>query len=194
MLVGLMDEREPALPRELVEALRDRLGDPRSAPGGGSAGAIAAAMAASLVAKAARRSADSWPDAPGAAAQAELLGGRCVELAETDSQAFAAALRALDRRTELERPLAESVDVLLTLAEVAADVAELAARTAEHCDGTYRADAVCAALLAESAVSSAAVLVAANLTVTERDERLLRAKRVAGQATAALGRALESGP
>jgi hypothetical protein len=150
-------------------------------------------MAASLVAKAARRSADSWRDAAGVAAQAESLASRCDELAESDARAFAAALRALEERSDVEGPLAESVDVLLVLCETATDVADLAARTAEQCDGTYRADAVCAALLAEAATSSVAVLVAANLTVTERDERLLRAKRLSAAATTALRRALESG-
>lgn len=191
-----MDEQngQQAFPEGIVDALRERLADPTSAPGGGSAGGVASAMAASLVAKAARRSAESWRDAAGVAAQAESLARRCGELAESDSRVFAEALRALESREELERPLAESVVVLLELVEAAADVAELAARTAEHCDGTYRADAMCAALLAEAASSSAAILVAANLTVTEHDERLLRARRIAGAATAALARALESGP
>jgi formiminotetrahydrofolate cyclodeaminase len=183
-----------AFPEGVVESLRARLADPGSAPGGGSAGAVAAAMAASLVAKAARRSAGSWREAMGVVAQAESLAARCSELAEADARAFAGALRALEDRSDLERRLAESVTVLLELGETAADVAELAARTAEHCDGTYRADAVCAALLAEAATSSTAVLVAANLTVTARDERLVRARRLSAAATDALRRALESGP
>ncbi len=172
----------------------ERLADPRSAPGGGSASAVAVEMAAALVVKAARRSAETWPEARGAAAQAGALATRCSELAELDSRAFGAALKALEGRAEVEGPLRESVDVLLALAETAADLAELAASTAEHCDGTFRGDAICAALLAEAAACGAAVLVAGNLTVTSNDERLRRAKRLGELATRAVARALETGP
>ena len=118
---------------------------------------------------------------------------RCSELSESLSLAFAAALQALEDRTEIEPRLHESVAVLLALVEAAADVAELAASTAEHCDGTFRGDAVCAALLAEAAACGAAVLVAGNLTVTANDERLRRAKQLAAAATKSVQRALESG-
>jgi hypothetical protein len=151
-------------------------------------------MAAALVAKAARRSADTWPDALGVAAQAAAFGARGSELAETDSRVFAAALQALGASVDVEPRLTETVVVLLALGETAADLAELAARTAEQCDGTFRADAVCAALLAEAAACSAAVLVAGNLTVTPGDERLLRARQLAELATGAVRRALEAGP
>ena len=183
-----------AFPETTFGSLWERLADPGAGPGGGSAAALAAGMAAALIAKAARQSVDSWPDAAGVAAQAGSFGTRCAELAESDSQAFAAALRALEDRAEVDTHLTRTVVVLLALGETAADVAELAARTAEHCDGVFRGDAVCAALLAEAAASAAAVLVAGNLTVTGEDERLRRARRLAETATAALRRALESGP
>jgi formiminotetrahydrofolate cyclodeaminase len=151
-------------------------------------------MAAALVAKAARRSSDTWPDARGVAAQAASLAARCSELADSDERAFAAALKALEERTAVERHLDETVVVLLALGETAADVAELAARTAEHCDGTFRGDAVSATLLAEAAARTAAALVQGNLTVVRDDPRLLRAKRSAEAAGAAARRALEEGP
>jgi methenyltetrahydrofolate cyclohydrolase len=178
----------------LLDDLWERLAEPRTAPGGGSAAAIAARLATALVAKAARRSADSWPDAPGVAAQAVSLGNRCSELAEADSRAFGAALEALEERRRIEVRLEESVTTLLAIAEAAADVAELAALTAEKCDGTFRGDAVTGALLAEAGGCAAAVLVASNLGVTREDDRLRRAQKLAGQATAAVRRALEAGP
>jgi formiminotetrahydrofolate cyclodeaminase len=174
--------------------LWDRLADPQAAPGGGSASAVAAELAAALVAKAARRSAGSWPDAHGVAAQAASLAARLSELAESDSRAFAAALEALEARADIERHLDQTVVELLALAETATDVAELAALTAEQCDGTFRGDAICAALLAEAAARGAAVLVSGNLTVADEDERLRRARRLADLATEAVRRALQSGP
>ena len=174
--------------------LWDRLADPGAAPGGGSAAAVAAGMAAALTAKAARRSVETWPDAPGVAAQAGSLAKRCAELAEADSHAFAAALQALESRADVALPLEETVDVLLELGETAADVAELAVRTAEHCDGTFRGDAVSATLLAEAATRVVAALIAGNLTVGEGDERLRRAQRLGDVAGTAARRALEAGP
>lgn len=187
------EETRPFLELSL-RAMWDRLADPRAAPGGGSAAAVAAGMAAALVAKAARRSADSWSEARGVAAQAGSLASRCSELAESDSRAFAAALQALDEGTAIQVHLDRAAVVLLALGEAAADVAELAVRTAEHCDGTFRGDAVSAALLAEGAALCAVALVATNLTVAEGDERLIRARRFAETATTAARRAFDAGP
>ena len=191
-----MTERDetPAVSELSLPSLWERLADPQAATGGGSAAAVAAGMAAALVAKAARRSADSWPEAAGVAAQARSLAARCLELAESDSRAFAAALQALGDRTEIDVRLDQAVVVLLAVGEVATDVAELAARTAEHCDGTFRGDAVSAALLAEAAAHGAAALVAGTLTVAEGDPRLIRARRSADAATAAARCALDTGP
>jgi formiminotetrahydrofolate cyclodeaminase len=179
------------LPLEKVWA---RLAHPQDALGGGSAAALALGTAAALVAKAARHSVGSWPEAAGAAAQARSLQARCSLLAEFDARAFAAALRALERRVDVEIRVAETLVPLMRLGETAVDVAELAAETAERCDGTFRADAVTAALLAEAAAHSAAALVTANLTVVEGDERLQRARRLAELATAAARRARGAGP
>ncbi len=177
----------------MVRRLCDRLGIRAPHPGGASASAVAAGMSAALVAKAARRSEPSWAEADAVALQADLLGARCSELAESASRAFAAALKALEDRTDIEAHLNRTVVDLLALAEVSVEVAGLAARTAERCDGTFRGDAVCAALLAEAAACGAAVLVAGNLTVTEGDKRLREAKQHASRATEAVRRALEAG-
>jgi formiminotetrahydrofolate cyclodeaminase len=187
-------EESLARPEPATDDLWSALADPQTAPGGGSAAAIAARLATALVAKAARRSADSWPDAPGVAAQATSLADRCAELAEADARAFGAALKALEERRGIEARLEESVTALLAITEAAADVGELAALTAEKCDGTFRGDAVTGALLAEAGACAAAILVAGNLGVTRDDDRLQQARQLAAQATAAVRRALEAGP
>ena len=65
------------------------------------------------------------------------------------------------------------------------DVAALAAVVAERGDQALRADAVSAALLAEAAARAAATLVEVNLGTTSSDERVARARDLAGSATAA---------
>jgi hypothetical protein len=60
----------------------------------------------------------------------------------------------------------------------------------EDCDPSLRADATAAAMLALGATRAAAHLVEINLGVLERDERLLRATRLAADAAAASARTL----
>src|SRR2546423_10107222 len=62
-------------------------------PGAGSVAALVTAAAAGLLAKVARASAD-WPEAAGAAAQAESLRERAAPLAELDAREYEAALHA----------------------------------------------------------------------------------------------------
>jgi formiminotetrahydrofolate cyclodeaminase len=165
-----------------------------TAPGGGSAAAVAATMAASLTIKAARRSLDSWTEAPGVLAQARALEARCAELARVDADAFAVALAALEKGEAVEAPLDRAASVLLDLAETAADIATLAARTAEKGDGTFRGDAASATVLAAAATLAAEALISGNLTVTRSDARLTKAHLLAEGAAAAALRALAAGP
>ncbi len=96
------------------------------------------------------------------------------------------------RRTESSRQKLDlSVVVPLQIAETAADTASLAALAAELCDGTFRADAAAAAVLAAAGARAAAHLVAVNLTVQEGDQRLTRARRNADSAEDAAARALD---
>lgn len=168
-----------------VDELLDLVADEAPAPASGSAAALTAAVAAALVAMVGRRSLDSWPDAPGIAAQAVARRTRCLELATRDAEAFESAVEALGLGQGVERPLRHTVDVLLELADAAADIAELAALGSERSDPLVRADAASAALLAESAVRVTGSLIRVNLTVIPRDERLRRldlAERAAEQA------------
>ena len=112
----------------------------------GSATGIAAAMSAALVAMAAERSRGSWAGAGGAIAQAGTLQQRCLELARADVEAFGRAAAALERGTDVEEPLRETVDLLLALGEAACDIGELAALVSPHCERLVHADAEAAAL------------------------------------------------
>jgi len=175
----------------------DSLSAPAPTPGGGAVAALTVSLAAGLVTMAARRSVDSWSDAPGVAAQARALLARAGPLAQTDADAWHAALAALEEprgETELEERLAKAAEVPLAIADTAADVAELAALAAEMGEGTYRGDAAAAAVLAEAGARAAAKLVGLNLTVTADDARMVRARGAAEAARAAAARALDSGP
>jgi glutamate formiminotransferase/formiminotetrahydrofolate cyclodeaminase len=184
--------------REFLE----RLSADTPAPGGGSAAALTVTFAASLVTMVARHSRSNWPDAGSVAAQARKLQARCSPLAQQDAEAWVEALEALHRDgtesrprdADLEGKLARAAEVPLWIAEVGADVAVLAALTAERGEGTYRGDAAAAAVLAHAGARAAANLVALNLGMREHDVRLGQARRSEEAAAAAAARALDAGP
>jgi formiminotetrahydrofolate cyclodeaminase len=181
-----------------LSGLLDALEAPAPSPCGGSAAALSGAMGASLVVLAARRAGD-WDEAGGAAAQGVALRERLVRLAEEDARAYAAAMEALaaargaggDRDRLLGLALERAADVPLAIAAATADLAELAAATAEHAPPSLRPDAVTAVLLAESACRSCARLVEVNLSVLPDDGRVAEARALAAAAAQARSRALE---
>jgi methenyltetrahydrofolate cyclohydrolase len=178
----------------------ERLGTGKPAPGSGSASALTVAFAAGLVVMVARRSADSWEESAGVAAQALSLQARAAPLALADAQVWAQALEALESAEdeaaapngELEQKLDLSAAVPLQIAEAAADTAVLAALAAELGEGAYRPDAAAAAVLAAAGARAAAHLVAVNLAVQEGDDRLVRARASEETAAGAAARALDS--
>jgi formiminotetrahydrofolate cyclodeaminase len=181
-----------------VEAFLDELAARQRIPGAGTAAAMTAAMGAALVARAARYSGASWPGAEAAAAQAEALRARVLALRPELEETFGRALRELDeprdadpdrRNFALGQALEHSVEPLLKLSEVSADVANLAADVAERGTQELRADVAAGAALAESAARTAAVLVAANLGAAPGDERLARAEFAATSSRSAVRRA-----
>jgi formiminotetrahydrofolate cyclodeaminase len=178
-----------------VAALLDEVSSPEPMPGAGYCAALALEMAAGLVTMAARVSRAEWGEARGAAAQATTLRERVAPLAERNVEAYRDAVTLLSaaeskgRDEELRDALARAAGVPLEIAEIAVDVASLAAVVAERGDQALRADAVSAALLAEAAARAAATLVEVNLGTTSSDERVARAGDLAGSAAAAAERA-----
>lgn len=176
----------------------DALEEPDPLPASGAAAATAAALSSSLVAMAARATPE-WAEAKGVAAQALKLRRRLAELARTNAEAFAAVLSQLDtpgtergRDARLARALDRSSELPLAIAETAADVAALAAFTAERSIPRHRADAVAATALAEGAAVAAAHLVESNLLAVPGDDRCARARAAAEAAGAARRLAEES--
>src|SRR5215213_1668653 len=162
-------------------------------PAGGSAAAIAVAMGAGLTAMCARNSRDEWPEARGATAQAETLRARIEPLAQTDAEVYENALAAFRlperlepevRNATLGVALERAAAVPLAIAEVGADVADLAASLAENGNPRVRGDAIAGALLAE------AYLVRVNLGAAPEDVRVTRADANAKAASQSVRRAL----
>jgi formiminotetrahydrofolate cyclodeaminase len=178
----------------------ERLGTRGPSPGSGSASALTVAFAAGIVVMVARHSADSWDESAGIAAQALALQARAAPLALANAQVWDEAVEALEAARadeaqvngELEAKLDLSAAVPLEIAETAADTASLAALAAELGEGTYRADAAAAAVLAAAGARAAAHLVAVNLTVKNGDVRLVRARACEEVAADAAARALDS--
>lgn len=176
-----------------LKDLLDSFASDDPAPAAGSAAAIVVAMAAGLIAKSARASPD-WGQAASAIAQAERLRRRTAPLAQGDADAYLEALAALHLPKQLESEVrdlalgqvfARAAEIPLAIAEAGADVACLAAAAADGGAPEHRAEAVTAALLAESGTRAAAYLVAANLTIRADDERVERARAVTEVASTA---------
>jgi formiminotetrahydrofolate cyclodeaminase len=157
---------------------------------------LTVALAAGLVAMVARSSPTSWPESKGVAAQAQALVDRVMPLVHTDAHAWEQALAALEESGAgdhaLEAKLEVAAAVPIEIAEAGADAAVLAELAADRGDGTFRADAVAAAVLAAAGAQAATHLVAVNLGVREGDERLARAQRSAVAAADAARRTLDA--
>jgi methenyltetrahydrofolate cyclohydrolase len=177
----------------------EELATDKPAPGGGSVSAAVVAMAAGLVEKTALISPD-WDDAGGIAAQAQSLRRRALPLADEDAVVYGAVLEAMrtnrdkpaeHRDFELGQALSRAADVPLAIAEIGADVAQLAAVAADHGNPSLRGDAAAAAALAAAGARAAANLVEINLGTAPDDARIETARRAveaaAGAAAAALG-------
>lgn len=179
--------------RQSVRELLDALAEPSPMPAGGSAAAVAVAMAASLLTMASRISVGHWDEAAACAAQATALGRRAAPLAHDDAQAYADVLRLRREHAddvELERAFEHAAELPLRIAEVGADVAELAAHAAPRVTQAVHGDAAAAAVLAQAGTGIAAHLVAINLATRVGDERIARADELAAAAARAATRAV----
>jgi formiminotetrahydrofolate cyclodeaminase len=152
------------------------------APGGGSVGAVVASLAAGLTAMAARFAPDEWARRAEVVGRAEKLRARVESLADADAEAYGAFL--IDRSHEnVERTIA----IPFELAEVAAEVAELATLVASEGNPNLSGDACAGADLAAAATSIAARLVAINADAS--DARVAEAAALAAGAAKAAQRA-----
>jgi formiminotetrahydrofolate cyclodeaminase len=162
-------------------------------PGSGSVAALVTAAAAGLLAKVARASTESWDEARTAAAQAQALCDRVTPLADLAAEAYEAALDAREYGYddfELGRAFAAAAEPPMQIVETATDVALLSVVVARCCDPSLRPDAIAAAALAVGAARAAAELVAANLTASATDDRVLRVRAFVAEAADAAEHAL----
>lgn len=92
----------------------------------------------------------------------------------------------------LERTLEAAAEVPIRIADAAVDAALLAELAADRGEGTYRADAAVAALLAAAAARAASHLVEVNLGMRKDDPRLAEVRRSVDAASTAATRALDA--
>ena len=154
-------------------------------------------MAAGLVAMAARFSARQLPEAGDLADRADTLRHMAAQLADMDARAYTAVLEALRLPREAgqrREALLGAALVPLEIAEIGAEVAQLAARVAEAGNPNLRGDAATGAVLAAASARSAACLVDINVDLGELDpelsRRAARAVRAAADADDSAGRRL----
>ena len=195
---------EPADRSADVHYALDRVAEAAVVPGGGATATAVAALAAALLTMTSQRSRESWPEAGGAIGQAEALRDRAARLVQESAEAYERAVERLRgdgtasddpeaRDWELGVVLERAAAAPLALAEVAADVVDLAAEVAERCDPTVRGDAVAASLLAQAGVRVGAHLVEINLATRGDDPRMQRVRTLIARAERSGQRALASG-
>jgi methenyltetrahydrofolate cyclohydrolase len=152
------------------------------APGGGAVAAVALALAAGLTAMAARFAPDDWERRAEIVGRAEELRAQAEPLADADADAYGAFMAA---RTD--ESLERIVAIPFELAEIAAEVTDLAVAVAGEGNPNVSGDAAAGADLAAAVASIAARLVRINAGAA--DERTQAARRLAAQAAEAAARA-----
>ena len=152
------------------------------APGGGAVAAVVAALAAGLTAMAARFAPEEWERRAEVVGRAEELRARLEPLADADAEAYGAFL-AEPGPAAAERIVA----IPHELAELADEVARLAALVAAEGNPNVSGDAAAGADLAAAAASVAARLTAIN--AAGRDPRVGEARALAERAAAAAAQA-----
>jgi formiminotetrahydrofolate cyclodeaminase len=162
------------------------------APGGGASAAVTVALAASLSSMSARFSTDHLAEAAALAERAETLRSEVSPLAQADAAAYGRVLEAYrierdeeGRRQRIREALSGAANVPLSIAEIGAEVAGIAARLAEVGNPNLKGDAVTAVELAGAGVRAAATLVEINISAGAADEgRLARASELVSETVA----------
>jgi formiminotetrahydrofolate cyclodeaminase len=183
-----MSEELQELP---LGALWDRVAEGGRGMGAGAVAAATAANAASLAEMVSRASVDMWPEAADVAGQAHALRTWAMQLAQVNMEVYGSAKEALTsayagggETDSLQDSLGEAMEVPLRIAELAAEVAMLAARAAESGDYDLRPDAAAAGALAAASARAASHLVSINLTAAPGDPRTGAARAAAEDAEA----------
>jgi formiminotetrahydrofolate cyclodeaminase len=151
------------------------------APGGGAVAAVALALAAGLTAMAARFAPDHWERRAEIVGRAEELRALAEPLADADAEAYGAFMAA---RTD--ESVERIVAIPFELAEIAAEVADLAVIVAGDGNPNVSGDAAAGADLAAAVASIAARLVRINAGTADR--RTQEAHRLAARAAEAAAR------
>lgn len=105
-----------------------------------------------------------WSDAAAAYERAQAIRLRAEELIELDSIAFLEFLEASRAGSNVERARKKTIDIPMEVASLAAEVVELAHAMEKHGNPNLKADAAAAAILAQAAATTAAMLVTVNVT------------------------------
>src|SRR5918993_5890533 len=158
-----------------------------SAPGGGAAAAVAVALATSLSSMSVILSSDHLPDAAWLISRTDRLRQDVARLAQADAEAYRRVIAARHAQDQSVQALSEAADVPLAIAEVGAEIADVAARLViEDGNPNLKGDAIAAVLLAEAGVRATIALVKINLSAAGlEDARLNRADELADTAAAA---------
>lgn len=193
----MTEEKDVSLLSLPVHELLDAVAARTPAPGGGAAAALATALAAGLTAMAGRYVSPDDPCACDVAAvvdRAEQLRGLADPLADADAAAYGSYLAAAGlsrdddperRRSAMRAALSAATDVPLEIAELAAEVAQLASGLVRDGNARLRGDAAAAVLLASAAATTASILVSENLGRSPADARSARAGAAADAARGA---------
>jgi methenyltetrahydrofolate cyclohydrolase len=167
-------DRESFLDLSLQEFL-DAVPARTPAPGGGAVAAVATSLAAGLTAMAARFAPEGWEPGAEVVRRAEELRARAEPLADADAGAYVAYM---DSRS----PAAAEriIEIPLEIAEIAAELAELARLVARDGNPNVSGDAAAGAQLAAAASAVGANLV--RLNADPGDERVAIAAELARRA------------
>jgi formiminotetrahydrofolate cyclodeaminase len=193
----------PTLADWSLSDLIDHVAAETPSPGGGWSAGVACALAAGLVEMAASFTIDRPAHRGveermrGVRAAAAERRREALELAERDLTAYEPVLEAQrlprddpGRAERVQAALAAAAEVPGRIAELGADVTELAADAAHRGNPNLHGDALAGALLAEASALAAAHLVDLNLEQHPEDPRRRRAREHALRAWAAREAAL----
>ena len=170
-----------ALGDETLAEITALVAQPEPAPGGGACAAIACALGAALAAMAAALSGRGE-----IVDRAQQIRAEALVLADRDGAAYGAVIEAQrlepgdERRERLADALSQAADVPLRIAELGAEVRELAIELERDGNPNLAGDAAVAAQLGTAAAIGAARLVVINLADRPADPRHQRAATLAG--------------